>query len=85
MNVLIEIHYISNDNKIMRRGSFQLKGMQKEEVALDFWRWIEKEHPFECLIEKVICDGDDITEKVKELEEGQRKRKDDNMNAYLPF
>lgn len=85
MTVLIEIHYISNDNKIMRRGSYPLKGKQKEEVALEFWRWIEDEHPFECEIEKVICEGDDITEKVKELEEVKRKRKDDIMNDYLPF
>ncbi|MFS0776274.1 hypothetical protein ABC255_09730 [Neobacillus sp. 3P2-tot-E-2] len=68
MTVLIQIHYITSDNKILRRGSFQLKGRSKEETALDFWRWIKKEHPYECEIEKIICEGEDITDKVKELE-----------------
>jgi hypothetical protein len=68
MTVLIVIHYISNDNKIMRRGSYPLKGKQKEVVALEFWKWIKREHPYPCVIEKVIVDGEDLTDKVKELE-----------------
>jgi hypothetical protein len=68
MNVTIEIHYISNDNKIMRRGNFPLKRKSKEEITLEFWKWIKKEHPYECEIEKVICDGEDITEKVKAID-----------------
>lgn len=69
MTVLIVIHYKSNDNKLFRRGSFPLREKTKEEVALEFWKWIKKEHPFECSIEKVILDGEDITEKVKEMDE----------------
>lgn len=68
MTVLIVIHYVSNDNKIMRRGSYPLKGKSKEAVALEFWKWIKREHPFECEIEKVTVDGEDITEAVKGLE-----------------
>jgi hypothetical protein len=68
MTVLIVIHYKSNDNKIFRRGSFPLRGKSKEAVALEFWKWIKREMPFECEIEKVIVDGEDITEKVKEME-----------------
>jgi hypothetical protein len=68
LTVLIVIHYISNDNKVLRRGSFPLKGKPKEEVALEFWKWIKREHPFECEIEKVTVDGEYITEAVKGLE-----------------
>jgi hypothetical protein len=68
MTVLIVIHYISNDNKIMRRGSYPLKGKAKEVVALEFWKWIKREMPFECEIDKVTVDGEDITEIVKEME-----------------
>jgi hypothetical protein len=68
MNVVISIHYITNENKVLRRGSFPVQRKTSEEVALDFWKWIKKEHPYECEIEKVLCDGEDITEKVKELE-----------------
>jgi hypothetical protein len=68
MTVIILIHYISNDNKVLRRGSFPLKGKSKEEAALEFWKWIKREHPFECEIEQVIVDGEDITEEVKGLE-----------------
>jgi hypothetical protein len=69
LNVLIEFHYISCDNKVLRRGSFPLKRMNKEEVALEFWKWIKGEHPY-CQIEKVIVDGEDITEKVIEMDGG---------------
>jgi hypothetical protein len=68
MIVLIVIHFISSDNKIMQRGSFPLKGKAKEVVALEFWKWIKREMPFECEIEKVTVDGEDITEKVKEMD-----------------
>jgi hypothetical protein len=68
MTVLIVIHYISNDNKVMRRGSFPLGKRKVEEVALDFWKWIKKEHPYECVIEKIIADGEDITDLIKKLE-----------------
>jgi endonuclease V-like protein UPF0215 family len=67
LNVLIEIHYISNENKVLRRGSFPLKGKSKAQVALEFWRWIKREHPFEVEIEKVTVDGEDITEKLLEM------------------
>jgi hypothetical protein len=68
MTVLIVIHYKSNDNKIMRRGSYPLKGKTKEQVAYEFWCWIKREHPFECEIEKVTVDGEDFTEAVEGLE-----------------
>jgi hypothetical protein len=68
MTILIVIHYISNDNKVLRRGSFPLRGKTKEQTALEFWKWIKREHPFDCEIEKVTVDGEDITEAVEGLE-----------------
>jgi hypothetical protein len=68
MNVIIKIHYISNDNKILRRGSHPLRGKTKEQVALEFWKWIKMEHPFECELEKILVDGEDETQLVKDLE-----------------
>lgn len=70
MTVLIVIHYISNESKVMQRGSFPLRGKSKEQVALEFWQWIKKEHPFQCDMEKVIVDGEDLTVKVMEIDGG---------------
>lgn len=74
MTVLITIHYISNDNRSYRKGSFPLRGKKKEEVSYEFWRWVKGEHPYECEIEKVIVDGKDITELVKEIERASIKK-----------
>jgi hypothetical protein len=68
MTVLIRIDYITNDNKVMRRGEFPLKRNTPEQAAYEFWQWIKNEHPFACELETVMCDNDDITEKVKELD-----------------
>lgn len=68
MNVLIVIHYISNDNKVMQKGSFPLKGKKKEQVAYKWLKQIKRQMPYYEEVEKVTADGEDITEKVKELE-----------------
>jgi hypothetical protein len=68
LNVSIQIHYIANENKVLQRGAFPLRGRKPELVALEFWKWIKGENPYECEIEKVFVDGEDITEKVKELD-----------------
>ncbi|MEH7484667.1 hypothetical protein V7157_27070 [Neobacillus drentensis] len=81
MNVSIQIHYISYDNKISRGGSFPLRGHKTESVAYDFWKWIKKEHPFEVILEKVINNGDqDITEMVKEVEKQEWRNIENNRN-----
>lgn len=69
MTVLIQIHYITNDNKVMQRGTFPLKGKKKEVVAYEFLRWIRRNMPYGADLEKVLCDGEDITELVRELDE----------------
>jgi hypothetical protein len=62
--VLIRIDYTSVGNSLFRKGEFPLKGRNKEAAALDFWKWIKREHPYPCELEKVTVDGDDITDKV---------------------
>jgi hypothetical protein len=68
MTVLIVIHFISSENKIMQRGSFPLKGKTKEVVAFEWWKQIRREMPYGGELEKVTANGEDITEKVKEME-----------------
>jgi hypothetical protein len=70
MNVIIQIHYITieNNGRILQRGSFLLKRRKPEQVALEFWEWIKREMTVEIKLERVIADGEEITELVKELE-----------------
>jgi hypothetical protein len=82
MNVSIEIHYKS-DSRGLQKGSFQLRGMKPEELALNFWQQIKKEMSHRAKLEKVIVDGDqDITQLVKDLELQEWKN---TMNDNLPF
>lgn len=67
MNVAIEISYISNETKIMRRGSFPAKGRSPEKVAYDWWKQIQREMPFGVDLSQVLIDGEDRTEQVKAL------------------
>jgi hypothetical protein len=85
MNVTIEIHYISNQTKVMQAGSFPLRGRRPEQVALDWWKQIKKEMSYHAQLEKIIINGDqDITELVKELEK-QEWRKNYEAADNLPF
>lgn len=68
MNVTIQISYISNESQVMQRGSFPLKRREPERVAYEWFNQIRREMPFGAEIEKVIADGEDITELVKELD-----------------
>ncbi|MFS0776092.1 hypothetical protein ABC255_08810 [Neobacillus sp. 3P2-tot-E-2] len=79
----IQIHYITS-SKAYQKGDFQLRGRKPEQVALDFWKQIQKHMSYRAELEKVICNGEDITDKVKELEEFEIRKIDDSMD-YLPF
>jgi glycerol-3-phosphate dehydrogenase len=68
LSVLIVIHYISNDNKVMQRGSFPLRGKTREQVAFEWLRQIKREMPYYEKLEKVLADGEDITDLIKNLE-----------------
>jgi hypothetical protein len=72
MTVLIQIHYISNDNQAYRQGEFKLKGRKCHLVAYEFWKWIQREMPYGGELEKAICEGEDITQLVKGLEEDEK-------------
>lgn len=71
MAVIIQIHYIDIDrkSKIFTKRGFPLKGRKPEAVAYEFWRWIKREISVEIKLEKVIVEGEDITELVKKLDE----------------
>jgi hypothetical protein len=45
-----------------------LRGKKPEAVAFNWWKQIRKEMPYWPELVKVMCDGEDITEKVMELE-----------------
>jgi hypothetical protein len=68
MNITIQIHFNSNENKVLRSRTFPLRGKKPEKVAYEWFKQIRREMPFGAVLEKVICKGEDITEKVKELE-----------------
>lgn len=69
MNVTIEFHYITNGNKVMQRGSFPLKRNKPETVAFEVFKKIRREMPFGAELERVLVDGEDLTELVKKLDE----------------
>lgn len=82
MNVSIRIDYKS-DSKITQSGTFPLRGRKPEQVALAFWKQIKKETSYRGILEKVLADGEDITELVRNLEKDEWRKIEDNFN--LPF
>lgn len=69
MTVAIKIIYKSavSGCKILQGASFQLKGRQLMEVALNWFREIQREMNVGSL-EQVLCNGEDITEIIKEMD-----------------
>lgn len=67
--IAVQIQYITElGNKVLQRGSFPAKGRKPEKVAYDWWRELKKEMNVEIKMEKVMIDGEDKTEEVKEME-----------------
>jgi hypothetical protein len=69
MYVTIDIHYVYRDSRIMRGGNFPVNkaNYQKDktrESAIVAYKFIEqiRSEQSEAMIEKVICNGVDITE-----------------------
>ncbi|WP_042455605.1 hypothetical protein [Neobacillus dielmonensis] len=60
MNVSVDVHFVSNGIRILRSGSFPLRGKSKETVALSFWKRIQNEMPFGSELEKIIVNGEVI-------------------------
>lgn len=84
MSVTIEIHY-TGASRAYQKGQFQLRGRKPEQIALDFWRQIQKDMSYHAIFEKVICNNEDITQLVNDLEKEERKKKDDIADESLPF
>jgi hypothetical protein len=82
MNVVIVIHYKS-DSRALQIGNFPLRGRKPEQIALEFWKQIQKNMSHWAKLEKIIVDADqDITQLVIELE---HQALNDAMNDNLPF
>lgn len=84
MTITIEIHYTAA-SRSYQKGAFQHRGRKPEVIALEFWKQIQKDLSYHALLEKVLASEEDITQLVKDLEEKERKRKDDIVDDYLPF
>jgi hypothetical protein len=83
MNVTIDIHFSATGGKVLKSGSFPLRGRKPEYIAYLFWKQIQKEQPFKVQLESVIANGDqDITHLVLELEQQEVNK---IMNMDLPF
>jgi hypothetical protein len=54
MNITIQIHFISNENKVLRSRSFPLRGKKPEKVAYEWFKQIRREMLFGAVLEKVI-------------------------------
>jgi hypothetical protein len=67
-NVTIEIRYISNGTKVMQRASFPVKRRKHEEIAFEWFKQIRREMPWGAELVKVLCNEEDLTELVKELD-----------------
>jgi hypothetical protein len=67
--VVIQIFYTSAGDRSYQMGEFPLKGRTWDQAAYDFFRWICRELPYGAELEKVLCEGEDLTEKVKEWNE----------------
>jgi hypothetical protein len=79
--ITIEIHYEAA-SKIVQRGSFPQKGRKPEQVALQFWKAIKKEMSYRAELERVLADGNDITQQVRDLITQELNNLD---NGELPF
>lgn len=74
MNVAIQIHYEADLGiKSLQRGSFPARGRKPEKVALDWWKELKREMNVEINLEKVIVDGKEITDIVKQIENFEGK------------
>jgi hypothetical protein len=65
--VIITIRYTSPAGTVLQQGDFPLRGKNPEEIALQWWRQIQKEVYTDELVSVVVGIDEDITEKVKAL------------------
>ncbi|MEH7355683.1 hypothetical protein V7150_19325 [Neobacillus drentensis] len=85
MTVIIQIHYTSTANTNgYQKGAIPLRGRKPEQAAYEFWKWIQKQNPLKVTIEQVLCEQEDITELVRELENEEIEKSLNGMDD-LPF
>ncbi|WHY76214.1 hypothetical protein QNH20_19100 [Neobacillus sp. WH10] len=83
MTVIIQIHYTSiADTDGYQKKAIPLRGKSPEQAAYEFWKWIKRENPLKVEIKQVLCEKEDITEMVLELEKQEINK---IMNDDLPF
>ena len=69
MTVIIQIHYTSIANtKGYQKAAIPLKGRKPEMAAYQFWKWIKSQNQIDVFLGKALCEKEDITELVSELE-----------------
>jgi hypothetical protein len=64
--VVVSIRYTSPAGPVLQQGEFYLRGKKPEEIALNWWKQIQREVYTDELI-SVEVNGEDITEKVRDL------------------
>lgn len=68
MNVNIRIKYSFPAGRAQQGGSFPLRGRKPEQVAFEWLKQIKREVNFEELLEVIVDEKEDITEKILEME-----------------
>jgi hypothetical protein len=81
MNVAIRIDYIAS-SRVSQSGSFPLRRRKPEQVALEWWKELKKETSYRAVLDKVVADGEDITDLVRNLEEEEHQKA---LSDDLPF
>jgi hypothetical protein len=66
MNIIISVRYNSPAGSVLQQGEFYLKGKRPEQIALNWWKQIQRDVYTDELIE-VTANGEDITDKIKPL------------------
>ena len=85
MTVIVQIHYTSTaKTRGYQKAEIPLKGRNPEMAAYEFWKWIKKQNQIDISLEKVLCEKEDITEMVLELEKQENSRRLNGIDD-LPF
>jgi hypothetical protein len=66
MNIIISIRYTSPAGPVLQQGEFYLRGRKPEEIALNWWKKIQREVYTDKII-SVEVNNEDITDKIKPL------------------
>jgi hypothetical protein len=62
--VVVSIRYDSPAGPVLQQGEFYLRGKKPEEIALKWWKQIQREVYTDELI-SVEVNGEDITDKIQ--------------------